>query len=383
MIGHEHAWPEIATTAFSNLCHLPYPAREIGLPSPVQDLGRSNRIGADKNFPNPTPGLPPRSLTASRRPSCPWVTGRFSSTASSNAGSVIMERHGNEEKIINTENQRTRKAAMVAASVEAALTAAAEGVRDSTRRSEHAAPCAASARRPQRSRQPTLNVAASMGASRASVKASTAAEEAGQSTNAGTPAVSPSAVVHDATSTGAAAQVNTRSAGGVHGTLPGAGFSGCTVLHPERSVAGATSAAMREEKVGRRQVSLSRAIPPGARSYFRLFSTVALLWACIVLNTYSGLRYSLKLQWSGRPVRAFPPSGVQEMHMNTCTLCMDTPAYMSVCMCPSPRAKRRKHIWHSIPTLVNPYRPAWHTANWLAQHLRMSWMVSGPAGDHD
>ena len=159
----------------------------------------------------------------------------------------------------------------------------------------------------------------------------------------------------------------------------------------------------------------------------RLSSTIV-LWTCIVLNTYPGLRCSPKLQWSGGPAlpvlvhawlrqeKGGPPTRTvagccnniplhvgservdrrtcmhmytyvhmnmhRYMHMYVCKSAYMS-AYISVYTCPSPRAKRRKRSWHSIPTLMSPYRPTWHTANWLAQHLRMPWMVSGPAGDHD
>jgi hypothetical protein len=41
--------------------------------------------------------------------------------------------------------------------------------------------------------------------------------------------------------------------------------------------------------------------------------------------------------------------------------------------------------WHSIPTRVDlhPHRPAWHTANWLALHARLTWVIAGPAGTND
>ena len=56
--------------------------------------------------------------------------------------------------------------------------------------------------------------------------------------------------------------------------------------------------------------------------------------------------------------------------------------YMSayVHVYPSPRArKRRKCTWHSKTTPIDPHPrgPAWHTANWLALHARLTWMIAG------
>ena len=54
---------------------------------------------------------------------------------------------------------------------------------------------------------------------------------------------------------------------------------------------------------------------------------------------------------------------------------------------PSPRAKkRRKYIWHSKTTPIDPHPRgprAWHTANWLALHARLTWMIAGPSGTND
>ena len=48
-------------------------------------------------------------------------------------------------------------------------------------------------------------------------------------------------------------------------------------------------------------------------------------------------------------------------------------------------ASRCKGRWHSIPTRLDPHPrgPAWHTANWLALHARLTWMIAGPSGTND
>ena len=56
--------------------------------------------------------------------------------------------------------------------------------------------------------------------------------------------------------------------------------------------------------------------------------------------------------------------------------------------CQRPRAKkRRKCIWHSKTRTLrldpHPRGPAWHTANWLALHARLTWMIAGPSGTND
>ena len=48
-------------------------------------------------------------------------------------------------------------------------------------------------------------------------------------------------------------------------------------------------------------------------------------------------------------------------------------------------ANRCNGRWHSIPTRLDPHPrgPALHTANWLALHARLTWMIAGPSGTND
>ena len=212
-------------------------------------------------------------------------------------------------------------------------------------------------------------------------------------------------------------------------------------------VTGSTSAADGEASSRRRiAVALSRAFPRSARvGYSRLSSTIALLspWCISEAPNGSGRPcigvLSEAPHGSGRP--ALPkylrtPTQhhvvLEEAEQQTCTreqlqtnmhahvhipaciyrlMSMYACLYKYMCSClymsayihmpmyfyrlyisayvhvyPSLRAKkRRKCIWHSKTTPIDPHPrgPAWHTANWLALHARLTWMIAGPSGTND
>jgi hypothetical protein len=347
----------------------------------------------------------------------------------------------------NVERSKRRPQAVEAASMDASTASRSTTQVEVRSRSagKHAAQtvtAAACDRRLQRSQQLAGVPTASMEAS-APVVASAATAAVDVRANAAAYASHPSAATGNATSADAAAQAEIgEETNSVRGATACKSLSGGLARLPE-SGEGATSAAEGEARARCRPgaVALSRAFPLNARvGYSRLFSTIVMLSPRMRISEapFGSGRLCIGVlsetpNGSGRP--AFPQYlrtstqhhvVLEEAEQQKCTrkqlqahmhayvngtaciyvyrlfmsmyACLYMSAYLHmpvylyrllvsvyVHRCPRPRAKRRrKCIWHSkTRTLIRPYRPEWHTANWLAQHLRMSWMVSGPAGDHD
>ena len=300
-------------------------------------------------------------------------------------------------------------------------------------------------RRSQRSQQLAVEAAASLEAS-APVEASAAAAVVDVRASAAAYAPRPSVATVNATIADAAAQAATEKETDLAcGITVYTSLSGSLARLPV-SGAGSMPTAEREASAKSRPgaAALSHAFPLNARvGYSRLFSTIVMLSPRMRISEapFGSGRLCIWVlsetpNGSGRP--AFPQylrtstqhhMVLEEAEQQTCTreqlqanmhayvhvtaciyvyrlfmsmyACLYMSAYLHmpvylyrllvsvyVHRCPRPRAKkRRKCIWHSKTRTLrldpHPRGPAWHTANWLALHARLTWMIAGPSGTND